>query len=259
MQEFETILEVAQPESAPESIVVSRTPFLIGRGSDTGNHLVLEDPRISRRCAVIEEVDGGYLLKDRGHRPGIWVNERRIVQIMLTDGDTIELGLENGPKIVFRRRPAEHYVESMLTRLGSLPAIETAAGTSGLSKLNLLLEATSLLHSALPLESVLGTMLDHAMSVTNAERGLLLEADHEGMLTVRLARGSGGTALARREYCTEPDRAAAGGEQACGGHHRRFEPRRSKPEERAKRGDPGATRGGRDSAVCRGPRQGRWQ
>jgi pSer/pThr/pTyr-binding forkhead associated (FHA) protein len=147
-QEFETILEVAQPNRAPESVVVARTPFLIGRGSDVGNHLVLEDPRISRRCAVLEEVDGGYLLKDRGHRPGIWVNKRRIVQIMLTDGDTIELGLENGPKIVFRRRPAEHYVENMLMRLGSLPAIETAAGTGGLSKLNLLLEATSLLHSA---------------------------------------------------------------------------------------------------------------
>ena len=83
-----------------------------------------------------------------------------------------------------------------MTRLGSLPAIETAAGDSGLSKLNLLLEATSLLHSALPLESVLGTMLDHAISVTNAERGLLLEADDEGVLKVRLARGSGGTALA---------------------------------------------------------------
>jgi sigma-B regulation protein RsbU (phosphoserine phosphatase) len=194
-QEFETILEVAQPNRATESVVVSRTPFLIGRGSDAGNHLVLEDPRISRRCAVLEEIDGGYLLKDRGHRPGIWVNKRRIVQIMLVDGDKIELGLENGPKIVFRRRPAEHYVENMLMRLGSLPAIETATGTGGLSKLNLLLEATSLLHSALPLESVLGTMLDHAMSVTHAERGLLLEADDEGILTVRLARGSGGTVL----------------------------------------------------------------
>ncbi len=196
LQGYETILEVARPESAPESIAVSQSPFLIGRGSDAGNHLVLEDPRISRRCAVIEEIDGGYLLKDRGHRPGIWVNGRRIVQMMLMDGDAIEFGLENGPKIVFRRRPPEHYVESMLTRLGSLPAIETAAGTSGLSKLNLLLEATSLLHSALPLDSVLGTMLDHAMSVTHAERGLLLEADHEGVLTVRLARGSGGTTLA---------------------------------------------------------------
>ncbi|WP_348262909.1 SpoIIE family protein phosphatase [Telmatobacter sp. DSM 110680] len=194
-QGYETILEVAQPNRSPESVVVSRNPFLIGRGSDTGNHLLLDDPRISRRCAVIEEVDGGFLLRDRGHRPGIWVNGRRIAQMVLMDGDTIEFGLENSAKIVFRWRPAEQYVENMLTRLGSLPAIETTAATGGLSKLNLLLEATSLLHSALPLESVLGTMLDHAMSVTNAERGLLLEADDDGVLTVRLARGTGGKAL----------------------------------------------------------------
>jgi len=194
-QGYETILEVERPGGAPESIVVSQTPFLIGRGSETGNHLVLEDPRISRRCAVIVEVDDGYLLEDRGHRLGIWVNGSRIAQKILVDGDAIEFGLEDSPKIVFRRRPSQHYVNSMLTRLGSLPAIETAAG-GGLSRLNLLLEATSLLHSALPLESVLGTMLDHAMSVTNAARGLLLEADDEGTLKVRLARGSGGKTLA---------------------------------------------------------------
>jgi sigma-B regulation protein RsbU (phosphoserine phosphatase) len=194
-QGYETILEVARPESATESVVVSRSPFLIGRGSDTGNHLVLEDPRISRRCAAIVVVDGGYLLEDRGHRHGIWVNGRRIAQKMLVDGDAIEFGLEDSPKIVFRRRPAQQLVESMLTRLGSLPAIEAASDASGLSRLNLLLEATSLLHSSLPLEAVLGTMLDHAMSVTNAERGLLLEADDDGGLKVRLARGSGGKTL----------------------------------------------------------------
>jgi phosphoserine phosphatase RsbU/P len=192
---YEAVLEVVRPECAPESVVVSRTPFFIGRGSDTGNHLVLEDPRISRRCAAIVEVDGGYLLKDRGYRHGIWVNGRRIAQVILVDGDTIGFGLENSPKIVFRQRAAQQFVESMLTRLGSLPGIEMAAG-DGLSRLNLLLEATSLLHSALPLESVLGTMLDHAMSVTNAERGLLLEADDEGVMKVRLARGSGGKTLA---------------------------------------------------------------
>jgi phosphoserine phosphatase RsbU/P len=194
-QGYETILEVARIEGAPKSVLISQTPFLIGRGSDTGNHLVLEDPRISRRCASIVEVDGGYLLEDRGHRSGIWVNGHKVAQKMLVDGDAIEFGLEDSPKIVFRRRPAQHYVKTMLSRLASLPAIETPAVAGDLSRLNLLLEATSLLHSALPLESVLGTMLNHAMSVTNAERGLLLEADDEGALKVMLACGSGGKAL----------------------------------------------------------------
>ena len=62
-------------------------------------------------------------------------------------------------------------------------------------KLNLLLEATTLLHSQLPLDSVLGTMLDHAVSVTDADRGLLLEGDNPANLKVRLARRSGGLRL----------------------------------------------------------------
>jgi len=72
---------------------------------------------------------------------------------------------------------------------------ETTGG--GLRKLNLLLEATSLLHSALPLDSVLAKMIDHAIAVTDADRGLLEEADQGRVdsLRVRLARRSGGQRL----------------------------------------------------------------
>src|ERR1017187_5563331 len=132
-QGYETILEVARPESTPESVVVSETPFLIGRGSDTGNHLALDDPRISRRCAAVVTIDGGYLLEDRGNGLGVWVNGRKIAQKMLADGDVIEFGLEDSPKVVFRRRPAQKFVENMLDRLGSLPAISMAVGDDGLS------------------------------------------------------------------------------------------------------------------------------
>lgn len=193
---FQIVLELVRPDSAAESVIVTQTPFLIGRGSDSGNHLLLDDPRISRRCAAIVNADGGYLLEDRGHRHGIWVNGRRITQKMLVDGDAIEFGLEDSPKITVRIQPAQQAVESMLTRLGTLPASDTLPGASGLRKLNLLLEATSLLHSALPLDSVLGSMLDHAMAITSAERALLLESDAEGSLKVRLAHGSGGARLA---------------------------------------------------------------
>jgi sigma-B regulation protein RsbU (phosphoserine phosphatase) len=192
---FETVLELTRPERAPMLVVIKQTPFLIGRGSEGGNHLLLDDPRISRRCAAIVEADGGYRLEDRGHRQGIWVNGRRIAQQMLSDGDTIEFGLEDSPKVVFRQKPLQQTVESMLTRLGAVPVADTVSGASGLSKLNLLLEATSLLHSALPLDSVLSSMLDHALAVTNAERGLLLEAGVEDSLKVRLARGHGGASL----------------------------------------------------------------
>ena len=47
----------------------------------------------------------------------------------------------------------------------------------------------------LPLDSVLGTMVDHAIAVTDADRGLLLDADASGSLCVRLVRGTGGARL----------------------------------------------------------------
>jgi sigma-B regulation protein RsbU (phosphoserine phosphatase) len=191
----EAVLEVFCPGCAPEVAAVMHTPFLIGRGGDTGNHLLLEDPRISRRCAAIVEAGDGYRLEDRGHRHGIWVNGQKVAQRMLAHGDTIEFGLEDSPRIVFRLREGQHAVENMLTRIGKLPQDDTLAPAAGLGKLNLLLEATSLLHSALPLDSVLGSMLDHAISITGADRALLLEAGEDGGLKVKLARGSGGSAL----------------------------------------------------------------
>jgi len=67
-----------------------------------------------------------------------------------------------------------------------------------LSKLNLLLEATSLLHSQLPLDSVLGSMLDHAISIIQPIAGLLIEPDASGVMRVHLARNNKGDNLALR-------------------------------------------------------------
>jgi len=202
-----TLLEVAFPGRPHEFVPVNESPFLIGRGSETGNHLQLDDRRISRRCAAIVTIENGYKIQDLGHRQGIFVNGEKVDRRDLHEGDRIQFGLEDGCEIIFHTtiqppapvsdtavfRPAT--IESMLTRLGSIPSIAAAVPASGLSKLNLLLEATSLLHSQLPLDSVLGTMLDHAISITNADRGLLLEPDAEGLLKVRLARGTKGENL----------------------------------------------------------------
>jgi phosphoserine phosphatase RsbU/P len=113
----------------------------------------------------------------------------------LKDGDVISFGPESSFEIIFRSSAADSSVQNMLTRIQSISSAGSSAG--GLHKLNLLLEATMLLHSQLPIESVLGTMLDHAISITDADRGLLLEPDSSGALQVRLARRSGGLHLAK--------------------------------------------------------------
>src|SRR5271167_899452 len=191
----EAVLEVVSPDGARRYARVVQSPFLIGRGAETGNHLQLSDRRISRECAAIIVEGNKFHLEDRGQRRGLYVNNEKVESRELQDGDIITFGLEDSYEIVFRSSAGAHDEDlpHLLTRIEHITSSEPGSG--GLRKLNMLLEATTLLHSQLPLDSVLGTMLDHAVSVTDAERGLLLEADDTGALKVRLARRTGGLRL----------------------------------------------------------------
>ena len=196
----ETVLEVVFHGHPHQFVSVTQSPFLIGRGSENGNHLELNDQRISRNCAALIAEEGGYRVEDRGHRQGVFVNGKKVERKTLQNGDVIDFGIEDYCEIVFRSAAAPvaaaTVIESMLTRLGNMPELTDPHFTGGLSKLNLLLEATSLLHSQLPLESVLAAMLDHTIAITHADRGLLIEAGAAGSFKVRLARGRGGKELA---------------------------------------------------------------
>jgi sigma-B regulation protein RsbU (phosphoserine phosphatase) len=198
MSEFPLIygtgLEVNSPDGSRRFIRITVSPFLIGRGLGVaGNHLELDDRRISRRCAAIISEGDRFYLEDRGHRHDIFVNGKKIDRCALKDGDAISFGLDDSYEIIFRNSDADTTVQEMLTHVERMSSVGAVSG--GFRKLNLLLEATSLLHSPLPLDSVLGTMLDHAITIINADRGILLEADSAGQLRVRLACGCRGARL----------------------------------------------------------------
>jgi phosphoserine phosphatase RsbU/P len=191
----EAVLEVVSPDGARRYARITQTPFMIGRGAETGNHLQLSDRRISRNCAAIVIEANRFYVEDRGQRRGLFVNSEKVESRELQDGDAISFGLDDSYEIVFRSNsgPNEASLPNLLTRIEHITSSEPTGG--GLVKLKRLLEATSLLHSQLPLDVVLGHMLDHAISVTDADRGLLLESDATGALKVKLARRSGGLRL----------------------------------------------------------------
>lgn len=195
----EAVLEVVSPDGARRYARVTQTPFLIGRGAETGNHLQLSDRRISRQCAAIVIEANSFYLEDRGQRRGLFVNGEKIESRALQDGDIITFGLEDSYEIVFRNstNTGDESIPNLLTRIDHVAgsASDSGTGSAGLKKLNVLLEASSLLHSQLPLDSVLAQMLDYAVGLTDADRGLLLESDKSGKLEVRLARRSGGLRL----------------------------------------------------------------
>ena len=197
LTQSEAVLEVISPDGARKYVRVTQLPFLIGRGAETGNHLQLTDRRISRNCAAIVMEANRYYLEDRGQRRGMFVNGEKVESRMLNDGDAVTFGLEDSYQLIFRSATgtSEEAIPQLLTRIDHMTSSESTGG--GLRKLNMLLEATSLLHSQLPLDSVLAKMIDHAIAVTDADRGLLEEAV-EGRpenMRVRLARRSGGQRL----------------------------------------------------------------
>ncbi len=202
----ETALEVVSPDNSIQRVHLTESPFYVGRGQ-VGNHLPLADQRISRRCAAIVTEGGRYYLEDRGHHLGLFVQGRKITRQALEAGDVITFGLDDSYKLVFHSSGSDTAsIQNLLTRMGSLPQTDPSSGE--FSKLNLLLEATRLLHSQLPLDAVLNAMLDRAISITNADRGLLLEADASGALTRRLARSSGAVGLAAEDF--SPSQTAVG-------------------------------------------------
>lgn len=192
----EALLEVIAPDGNRHYARVTQSPFLIGRGAETGNHVQLADRRISRQCAAIVREANRFYVEDRGQRRGVFVNGQKIESRPLEDGDTITFGLEDSYQVVFRGAKAAGSTEvSLPNLLHRIEHMTTSDVSGGLHKLSQLLEATALLHSHLPLDEVLAAMIDQAVSVTDADRGLLLEPEASGGLRVHLARSKGAQRL----------------------------------------------------------------
>jgi hypothetical protein len=84
-----TLREI-RPDGSTQSFAVEGRPLTIGRGPDNG--LVLQDSRASRHHARIYGRQGALLLSDLGSTNGSWVNDRRVHEIALGEGDRIRLG-----------------------------------------------------------------------------------------------------------------------------------------------------------------------
>jgi sigma-B regulation protein RsbU (phosphoserine phosphatase) len=164
-----------------------RTPFTLGRQSD--NDLVLLDSRISRHHAQILQNDEGYAIEDMGSRHGTYVNNERVTTVQLKTGDQISLGVVDSYQLSFVGEQV--VLPQLLEKIGK--AAESPAPQ--LKHLGLLLQMAQMLHRAPALEEVLTMLLDSALQLTDAERGLLFLVEEGGELRLSLARGRGGNYL----------------------------------------------------------------
>ncbi len=80
------------------TIQITRTVTTIGRNLD--NHVVLDDPRVSRRHLEIRLIRGNFVFFDLNSSGGTYINGQRISQGLLYSGDMLSLA---GVNIVFMR------------------------------------------------------------------------------------------------------------------------------------------------------------
>jgi hypothetical protein len=84
-----TLREI-RPDGSSRSFVVDGRPLTIGRAPDNG--LVLPDGRASRHHARLYGRRGALLIADLGSTNGSWVNDRRVDEMPLGEGDRIRIG-----------------------------------------------------------------------------------------------------------------------------------------------------------------------
>lgn len=161
--------------------IISKTPFTLGRQPE--NDLVLLDNRISRQHARILGDGEAWTLEDAASRHGTYVNGERVEICQLKDGDVISLGVADARQITFVSGGAG--LQSLLEKMEKVEG----GATPVLQHLNLLLQLAQTLHRAAALDEVLAALLDAALQMSGAERGMLFLLDESGALQSRLTRG----------------------------------------------------------------------
>jgi len=61
-------------------------------GRSPSNDIVVKEPKFSRQHAAINKIDGNYVIVDLKSSNGIFVNGRKVEEVVLEDGDEIAIG-----------------------------------------------------------------------------------------------------------------------------------------------------------------------
>ncbi|MBL8755595.1 MAG: SpoIIE family protein phosphatase [Planctomycetes bacterium] len=179
-------LEVQRVGEPPTVLPLGATTIRIGRGRDAELHVA--DPHVSKRHAEIR-VDGeDHVVADCGSLAGVFVNGQKVERHRLHDGDVIELGA-HVPLRITVRRAAKMRPDTTL-----IAAVEPA-DSNGLGRLARFFEFSQKLGGGFTLDEVLQDVVDLAIEVTHAERGLVLLQRADGSLETRVARGANGRTL----------------------------------------------------------------
>ncbi len=134
-------------------------------GRDPAGEIVIQAPGVSQRHALLEQVGRDWLLTDLGSTNGLWWRGRRVQQLLLCDGDRIQLAPgdpQEAAELEFRRPGG---------RLGRLARRAGSAGLAAIAASGVLL--LGLGWWQLPLRSGLGGSRGPLLLYDGANRPIL--------------------------------------------------------------------------------------
>ena len=156
-------------------MALRKKELVIGRRSDSD--IVLTDPYVSRRHARLVRQDRGYRVVDLDSTHGTFVNGKRVQERVLQPGDRIRTG--PGPSeftfldtIEKDGKGTLNLEESVVQLSAVLPA--AASAISDLEKISHILDFQYQWGRTFSADRMLDQLLESALRVSGAERGLLL-------------------------------------------------------------------------------------
>jgi sigma-B regulation protein RsbU (phosphoserine phosphatase) len=178
------------------TIVLDRAATSIGRSP--GQDVVLHEPAVSRRHAVIERDGDSYTVVDQKSTHGTFLNGVRVERAVLAPGDQLQMGSLHGPKLRFHNPQTgppsvgtnHGTFGNLLSSMESLrpPGGDVHPETREIEQLNWLIRAARQLNEGGAIEDILGVLLQLTLQLTGVERGFVFLFEDGAM---RFAQGLG--------------------------------------------------------------------
>jgi sigma-B regulation protein RsbU (phosphoserine phosphatase) len=183
-------------------------------GRSPSEDIVLEDPWVSRRHALIVREGDRYSVVDQNSTHGTFVNSARVQRSLLQPEDILQLGSLKGPRLRFHLRDADKTSTTsslstsahLLSSLSELQPFtnELLPAAREMDKLNWLLRAARQLNKGAAIGDILSAFLHLALQLTGLERGFVFLQEEDGL---RLAQGLDADGNAAEEDSTVSRRA----------------------------------------------------
>lgn len=185
-------LEVERQGEPRRRIDLGDGAVRIGRAKESEIHV--PEAHVSKAHAEILREGEAFRVIDVGSRAGVNVNGKRVKEHRLADGDVVELGAESPIRITFRQPKVR---VPFAREAKELTDVSGDAARGGMARLARFFEFSRKLGGGFTLDELLQDVVDLAIDVTGAERGILFLTRADGGVDPRVARTTGGKGLAK--------------------------------------------------------------